>query len=661
MNIAAEYEQSTATQDSDEKATVLNKEDLKRRAGLFPYQRRLQLHKSGEGYKALCCFHRDRNPSLSIFERDGVWLFKCWVCTKQGDIIQFVMERDRVQFQEAMKIIGAECGLLPPDVRPEQNAFEYDRREATDSLLADGEAQEYLIGRGITLDAVFHSGIGLVRYPGIGKALSIPYETGDVKFRALNPMGKGRRFRATGKPNNKLYGIEKIPADPNDPNDWTLAEHALIVESELDCITARQLLDQDTWVVVSVPSASACVGGDGDLRIDPAHLARLKNFNGKFFVATDQDEAGERCANALIKALPKGTAFRVSWDGAKDVGELYQKFKDDFRVELERLCQKSLIPLLWREAMPFDKMPVKEYEWLIAGLIPKEEVTLLNGDFGSLKSYVCLFLADAISGGGKFAGRQCQQQSVLFLDRENSHQSLSSRRLKVGGLQYRNNVRILGLFTPHRAPDFTSPELLKVCAKIKPVIIVDSLVDFHPGKNENSPDDMALVFLHLRELISAGATAVIVLHHVPKSGEGQGGKYRGSTAIPAGGTVALLVKKENEKDGEVDLTISGFKVRDGSKEDAKVTLRFRFDDAVTYEVLQESQDSDVILQNKVLAYVGDHDCCSASAVADAVRGKRTRIQAAMDALKSRKLLFVSGGRGRKGLLLSTKPQHTNNE
>jgi DNA primase len=45
----------------------------------------LALKKSGRGYIALCPFHDDHNPSLSVYTgRTGTWQFKCCAGTETG-------------------------------------------------------------------------------------------------------------------------------------------------------------------------------------------------------------------------------------------------------------------------------------------------------------------------------------------------------------------------------------------------------------------------------------------------------------------------------------------------------------------------------------------------------------------------------------------------
>ena len=290
---------------------------------------------------------------------------------------------------------------------------------------------------------------------------------------------------------------------------------------------------------------------------------------------------------------------------------------------------------------------------MVPDLLAAENIVLLTGDFGTGKSYISYFLADAISTGGEFVERQCQQHPVLILDRENPHSTVYLRRGKVGNLKERDNVRILSLFTEVPAPDFNDAQLLELCARIKPVIIVDSLAEFHPGKKEVDPDDMTQVFQSVRGLITAGAVAVVILHHVPKSG----GSYRGTTAIPAAVDGAIEVSKSK---GVV--TLKGFKARDS--EERVIELKIKFGStAVTYEVLDPGLDSEEQFQETIRAYVMEHDGCSIKDVAKGIHKREESVRDGVSAmLRIGKLYNIGdkpsdinkGGRG-NSVKLSVKP------
>ena len=69
----------------------------------------IALQRAGRVYKGLCPFHDDHRPSLTVDpDRQS---FKCWSCGKGGDVISFVQEQERVDFVEAMRILGQRAGI----------------------------------------------------------------------------------------------------------------------------------------------------------------------------------------------------------------------------------------------------------------------------------------------------------------------------------------------------------------------------------------------------------------------------------------------------------------------------------------------------------------------------------------------------------------------
>lgn len=69
----------------------------------------LTLRRVGTRYKALCPFHDDKNPSFECNpERQS---YKCWSCGARGDIFDFVMNRERVDFAEALRMLAQRAGV----------------------------------------------------------------------------------------------------------------------------------------------------------------------------------------------------------------------------------------------------------------------------------------------------------------------------------------------------------------------------------------------------------------------------------------------------------------------------------------------------------------------------------------------------------------------
>jgi DNA primase len=72
----------------------------------------LQPMGGGREYKGLCPFHGDHTPSMVVYpERQS---FRCWACQTGGDCFEFVMQRDKVSFREALEALADRARLELP-------------------------------------------------------------------------------------------------------------------------------------------------------------------------------------------------------------------------------------------------------------------------------------------------------------------------------------------------------------------------------------------------------------------------------------------------------------------------------------------------------------------------------------------------------------------
>ncbi len=63
----------------------------------------------GGKFKAICPFHNDTRPSLQI---DRTYQnYRCWSCDAKGDVFDFVMKFDKVDFPEALRILALRAGI----------------------------------------------------------------------------------------------------------------------------------------------------------------------------------------------------------------------------------------------------------------------------------------------------------------------------------------------------------------------------------------------------------------------------------------------------------------------------------------------------------------------------------------------------------------------
>jgi DNA primase len=131
----------------------------------------VQLKKAGREFKANCPFHEERTPSFYVVPDKG--FFKCFGCGKSGDVFSFVMERQGLDFVEAVKHVAARAGVEVREVsrgreeddpnRPlyELNGFARDwfQRQLADET-AGKAARDYLESRGIGREVAERFGLG---------------------------------------------------------------------------------------------------------------------------------------------------------------------------------------------------------------------------------------------------------------------------------------------------------------------------------------------------------------------------------------------------------------------------------------------------------------------------------------------------------------------
>ncbi len=502
-------------------------QNLKRDAGIRPYQQRLTLKKVAGKNMAGCPWHSDRNPSLSVFQsRDGDYRFHCFACAgngngASGDVIAFVQKIDRLSFADAIARIADECGLTIDRKQEESNVeFEYDQQKGTNRL---DEVKEYLASRGITLDIAQQYGLGVADFPKVGLAIAMPYNKSVLKFRAVNPASKADKFRhLRGNPSaNLLFGFEKLETfDPifNDPTFY-------LVASELDALT----LISHGFNALSVSSATTCIDSAGNLKFDKAAIDLLCEKAERIYVATDMDGPGQRCADAFIGALPPYKTRRLIWPYAgkdsndpKDIGELYQKSPTGFRERIEKLTSEAE-DRARRIVTVYSDLPKacdlgknrRPENWLVQDIIPLNDKAILSGYWGNYKSYVALSLAKAVATGTKFLGLyKTEKRPVIYLDKENSRDEIGERAVR---LKIPDDAE-LRIWCEHNMPfpKLGDPRLLAFAEELKPLFIIDTLTGFSEAEDENAAREMRCELEKYQELISRGGT-VLALHHPAKN------------------------------------------------------------------------------------------------------------------------------------------------
>lgn len=131
----------------------------------------IKLRKKGKQYFGQCPFHQDSTPSMSVDPQKQLW--NCFGCQQGGDIYEFVMKLKSVDFLTAHQLLGGSVTQSPKDATTDK-AIEVEEKEAAKEeisveclkwldlaakhyhtrLLETPSAQEYLLSRGISLEAI---------------------------------------------------------------------------------------------------------------------------------------------------------------------------------------------------------------------------------------------------------------------------------------------------------------------------------------------------------------------------------------------------------------------------------------------------------------------------------------------------------------------------
>jgi len=90
----------------------------------------VHVERKGRDYWACCPFHNEKTPSFQI--RADHQFYRCFGCQKHGNIFTFIMEYEKVGFNEAVAVLAKKAGLELPELvyDPEAKA----RKELIDKI-----------------------------------------------------------------------------------------------------------------------------------------------------------------------------------------------------------------------------------------------------------------------------------------------------------------------------------------------------------------------------------------------------------------------------------------------------------------------------------------------------------------------------------------------
>ena len=133
----------------------------------------VSLQKKGRDYWACCPFHHEKTPSFQV--KSYHQYYCCYGCGKKGDVINFVMEMDKLSFNEAIENLAQKLGLdLPKRIADDEyikrkkeleKIYAVNRESAIfyhkNLLIPEGDiALQYCAERQLTKSTIIKFGIG---------------------------------------------------------------------------------------------------------------------------------------------------------------------------------------------------------------------------------------------------------------------------------------------------------------------------------------------------------------------------------------------------------------------------------------------------------------------------------------------------------------------
>ncbi len=350
--------------------------------------------RTGRTYKAICPFHQEKTPSMSLDPARG--LYHCFGCGTGGDVFTFVQETQGLDFNEAVELLASRAGIhLETDPGAAKRRGERERlveavrravevyRERLKRGADAGPARAYLRSRGYGADVVDEFKIGYapdtdsrdvlvreLRAGGISDKVMIDaglarrgrggrlydYFRGRVLFPIFDlrgdPVGFGGRILGEGQhkylntPETRLYQKSRLLYGlDRAKREITRRGYAVVVEGYTDVIAMHR-----AGYPVAVATCGTALGEE--------HFDLLRRFADRIVLAFDADAAG---AGAASRADELKNPVRLDLDlrvaempRGLDPADLVQQGRTDELVAAIETARPLLQFRIERELAGFD-------------------------------------------------------------------------------------------------------------------------------------------------------------------------------------------------------------------------------------------------------------------------------------------------------------------
>lgn len=356
----------------------------------------LPLERKGRNYMAVCPFHNDTHPSMSISPEKQI--YKCFVCHHGGNVFTFLKDYLKISYIEAVKMV-AEMGHVDihefdfPEkkvqVDKEKEPFYLMHEEANkiyrhylNTKLAIG-ANDYLNDRQMTQDIIDYFEIGYApdknillnafeklgynKMQAFASGLVIESNQGYDRYhdRIMFPLhnSDGRIVGFSGriyKQNNHESKYMNSPESKIFIKGETLYNYHRVKEAvreENAIIVLEGFMDVIALYKIGIKNAVAIMG----TALTKGHLHLLRRYTKNIILCLDGDRAGKsammKCIDELIPA-----GFQVSVVAIPDNKDPDEYIKDKGKEEFIYLLKNPLSAVSFKMNYFYEDMNKDNYE-----------------------------------------------------------------------------------------------------------------------------------------------------------------------------------------------------------------------------------------------------------------------------------------------------------
>lgn len=278
------------------------------------------------GDKCCCPFHKERTPSLNIFDETNS--FYCFGCGQSGDEIEFVKEYKGLTFPNAVKEV---CSILK--LTKEELMESKDKEKVADKVavenaeVMDIEEVKFLIqSTGYTSHGYRGIRDDINKFFGHLSKLDSQGNVTARYYPETNNNGKLTGYKCRNTPKDFSHGNQGITGSKSQLSGQVKfkspAKYVLYVGGEEDKAAAFQMLkdNRKDQEFDSIPVVSSTVG---ELTAAKQAAQQYDWFDmyDIIVIGMDNDEAGRAAAKKIADVLPKEKVRIATWSG-KDPNQM---------------------------------------------------------------------------------------------------------------------------------------------------------------------------------------------------------------------------------------------------------------------------------------------------------------------------------------------------